>query len=99
MLIQYSYLVNIILKYIFKIFNIFFSLNYLENKKSKTLYVRGLDVNKFNTKELYNLFGNFGNIKYIVLMKSKNAVLMEFENVEFATQAKDFLNNTVYGGG
>lgn len=24
---------------------------------------------------------------------------MEFENVEFATQAKDFLNNTMYGGG
>lgn len=30
-------------------------------------------------------------------MKEKNAILIEFENVEFATQAKDFLNNQPFG--
>lgn len=80
MLIQYFYLVYYLIK---KIFILYFY--FQENKKSKTLYIRGLDVNKVNAKELYNLFGNFGNIKYIVLMKQKNAVLMEFENVDFAT--------------
>lgn len=60
---------------------------------SKVLYVRGLDNPFIKVEMIYNLFSNFGNITQIMFLKSKNCALVEYENVEFATICKDFLNN------
>jgi len=70
----------------------------LENRKSPVIYVRGLDSPVIKTHMLLNLFANFGNVMKIVFMRQKKASLIEFENMDFATQAKDFLNNTVFLG-
>jgi hypothetical protein len=45
-----------------------------------------------------NLFLNFGNVTKICFMRDKMASLIEFEDIEFATQSKDFLNNTKFFG-
>jgi RNA recognition motif. (a.k.a. RRM, RBD, or RNP domain) len=45
---------------------------------------------------IYNLFSNYGNIAKILFMKQKRQALVEFETVEQATVAKDYLNNLVY---
>lgn len=34
-----------------------------------------------------------------MFLKKNNIILMEFQNINFATQAKDFLNNTYFLGG
>ncbi len=47
---------------------------------------------------VFNLFGTFGNIIKIAFITDKNAVLIEYQNQEFATQAKNFLHNTMYLG-
>ena len=66
---------------------------FLENKKSKVIYVRGLQNKIINMNILYNLFSNFGNILKIIFLRLKHVALIEFENVFYATQTKDFLNN------
>ena len=43
-----------------------------------------------------NLFMNFGNVLKICFMREKYAALVEFEDQDFATQAKDFLNGTTF---
>lgn len=70
----------------------------LENKKSKVIYVRGLENQNLKIQWLMNLFLNFGNVTKICLMRDKMASLIEFEDIEFATQSKDFLNNTKFFG-
>jgi len=47
---------------------------------------------------IYNIFSNFGNIVSIVFVKDKAAALLEFENQEFASIAKEYLNNIVFMG-
>jgi len=39
------------------------------------------------------LFLSFGNIHLIIFAREKHFALIEFTNQEFATQAKDYLNN------
>ncbi len=51
-----------------------------------------------NAYVLYNLFSNFGNITKIMFLRNKRSALIEFENMEFATHAKDFLNGQTYLG-
>ena len=68
----------------------------IENKKSPVIYVRGLDDPQIKVEWLMNLFMNFGNVTKICFMREKFAALVEFEDLEFATQAKDFLNGTCF---
>lgn len=70
----------------------------LENRKSKVIYVRGLENPKMTIIMIYNLFSNFGNILKIIFLRNKSAALIEFENISYATQAKDSLNNLVFFG-
>ena len=65
----------------------------LENKKSKVIYVRGLENMNVQIKHLYNLFSNFGNILMMILFPKKKYCLVDFETTEHATNAKDNLNN------
>jgi len=69
-----------------------------ENKKSPVLHVNGLEHKEIRVQMLYNIFSNFGNILKIIFMKSKASALIEFENVDYATIAKDYLNNIVFMG-
>lgn len=48
---------------------------------------------------MHNIFSNFGNIKFIILIKSKQNVLMEFENEIHSTYAKDHLSGVYFAGG
>ena len=68
----------------------------LENKKSKVVYVRGLESEYINLKIIYNLFSNFGNIFKIIFLKKKSVALIDYETVINASHAKDHLNNIVF---
>ena len=45
---------------------------------------------------VYNIFSNFGNIQKIIFIKFKGAALVEYENAEYSTLAKDYLNNIIF---
>ena len=47
---------------------------------------------------LYNIFSNFGNILKIIFIRSKAAALIEFENCDYSTISKDYLNNILFMG-
>lgn len=70
----------------------------VENKENAVLYVKGLEDRGIKVNMLYNIFSNFGNITKIVFVRRKSAALIEYENVEYATKAKDYLNNIVFMG-
>lgn len=48
----------------------------LENKKSRVIYVRGLEKRNLSTKKIYNLFSNFGNIELILYFTDKGYCLI-----------------------
>ncbi len=66
--------------------------------RSPVLYVRGLNHPNFKIQMLYNVFSNFGNILKIIYTRGKASALLEFENTEYSTIAKDYLNNVVFMG-
>jgi len=66
-----------------------------DDKKSQVLYVKGLDDRDISIQMIYNLFSNFGNVLKVIYIRSKTASLLEYENAEYATIAKDYLNNIV----
>jgi len=70
----------------------------VENKECAVLYVKGLEDENIKVQMLYNIFSNFGNIKKIIFIRRQAAALIEYENVEYATKAKDYLNNIVFMG-
>jgi len=70
----------------------------VENKESAVLYVKGLEDENIKVQMLYNIFSNFGNIKKIIFIRRQAAALIEYETVEYATKAKDYLNNIVFMG-
>lgn len=63
---------------------------------SKVLFIKGLDEPGLSVAMIYNVFSNFGNISKIIFMRSKGGALIEFHSVEYATIAKDFLNNLFF---
>lgn len=67
-----------------------------ENKKSKVLYVKGLEHKDIKVHMLHNIFSNFGNILKIIFIPSKSAALVEFENPDYSTICMDYLNNVVF---
>lgn len=74
---------------------------FLQNKLedeliSKVLYVKGFSNKALNVHHIYNLFSNFGEIRKIILIRVKEIGLIEFENIEYAKTAKEFLNNLFY---
>jgi len=66
-----------------------------DDKKSQVLYVKGLEDRDIQIQMIYNLFSNFGNVLKVIFIRSKAAALLEYENAEYATIAKDYLNNIV----
>lgn len=70
----------------------------MENKPSSVVYCRGINIEKVTMEDLFNLFSNYGNILKIVYIKYKQAILVEYQNYEHSTNAKDYLNNlNLYG--
>ena len=69
-----------------------------EYKKSQVLYIRNLEHKDIKINMLYNIFSNFGNILKIILIRSKAAALIEFENCYYSAISKDYLNNIVFMG-
>jgi hypothetical protein len=51
----------------------------LENRKSKVVYVRGLDDLSITIRFILNVFGNFGNVLKIIFLRNKSSCLIEFE--------------------
>lgn len=41
--------------------------------------------------QLFNLFSAFGNIHKMIFLKAKYAVLVEYENIDHACLAKQYL--------
>eukprot|EP01017_Pseudomicrothorax_dubius_P045956 TRINITY_DN8031_c0_g1_i1.p1 TRINITY_DN8031_c0_g1~~TRINITY_DN8031_c0_g1_i1.p1 ORF type:complete len:618 (-),score=92.15 TRINITY_DN8031_c0_g1_i1:126-1979(-) len=70
----------------------------LSDHKSPVIYVKGFDSEIVNVTMIYNVFSNFGNIMKIMYMRLKGIALIEYETVEFATIAKDYLNNMNFIG-
>ena len=60
--------------------------------------MKGLEDENIKVQMLYNIFSNFGNIKKIIFIRRQAAALIEYETVEYATKAKDYLNNIVFMG-
>lgn len=55
------------------------------------LFVRSIP--SYHTiRSLYNVLQNFGNIRKIIAIWHKESMLVEYEHIEDASQAKDFLN-------
>lgn len=67
--------------------------NVFAGEASKVLFVKGLEDPHIKVNFIYNLFSNFGNITKIIFLRNKNGALIEFQSIEYATIAKDFLNN------
>lgn len=67
---------------------------YLPEKPSNIVSVKGLNVFKTSIGHLYNLFSNFGNIVKIYYSPSNNyTCLVEYDRVEASALAKLYLNN------
>ena len=62
------------------------------------LYVKGLEHKDIKVRMLYNIFSNFGNIRKIIFIRRQAAALIEYDTVDYATKAKDYLNNIVFMG-
>jgi hypothetical protein len=60
--------------------------------------VRGIDVPNVTLELLWNLFSNFGNIVKMLLLRNKSAVLIEYEKMNYANHAKDYMNNVTFMG-
>ena len=63
----------------------------LDNMTSKVLFLRSI-MPYHTIKSIYNILSNFGNVIKIIHMVQKESMLAEFEHIEDAAQAKDFLN-------
>jgi len=51
-----------------------------------------------NGQMIFNLFCNYGNILQIQIFWKKNSALIEYENVLFSSQAKDYLSYKIWFG-
>lgn len=49
-------------------------------------------------KMLYNIFSTFGNIERMIFFKDKSSVLIEYQQVEQASIAKEYLNDIEFQG-
>jgi RNA recognition motif-containing protein len=67
-------------------------------KKSAVLHVNCLENKDIKVQMLFNIFSNFGNITKIIFMRSKTSALIEFENADYASVARDYLNNIMFMG-
>ena len=67
-------------------------------RKSKVIYVRGINTKIVTLNMIKNIFSNFGNILKLIFMKDKGCGLLEFENIVYATKAKDYMNNLNLSG-
>eukprot|EP01017_Pseudomicrothorax_dubius_P003886 TRINITY_DN10664_c0_g1_i4.p1 TRINITY_DN10664_c0_g1~~TRINITY_DN10664_c0_g1_i4.p1 ORF type:complete len:299 (-),score=50.52 TRINITY_DN10664_c0_g1_i4:88-984(-) len=65
----------------------------LSDYRSSVIYVRGFDGELVSANMIYNLFSNFGNIVKIMYTRAKGIAFIEFENMEYAAIARDYLNN------
>lgn len=63
-----------------------------QNRKSPVIYIRDLDLDIIDGRILFNLFSNYGNILQIQIFQKKSSALIQYENILFATQAKDYLS-------
>jgi hypothetical protein len=67
-------------------------------RKSKVIYARWFDKKNVTLKMLYNIFSTYGNIEKMILLKERSSVLVQYESLEHASQAKEALNDVVYFG-
>lgn len=47
---------------------------------------------------LYNIFSTFGNIERMIFFKDKSSVLIEYQKIEQASIAKDYMNDIRFQG-
>lgn len=70
----------------------------LENRKSKVIYCRGLEDEKITLEIIYNLFSNFGDILKIIFIRKKKTALIEYETINYASYAREYMNNIKFFG-
>eukprot|EP01017_Pseudomicrothorax_dubius_P027440 TRINITY_DN3165_c0_g1_i1.p1 TRINITY_DN3165_c0_g1~~TRINITY_DN3165_c0_g1_i1.p1 ORF type:complete len:580 (-),score=105.25 TRINITY_DN3165_c0_g1_i1:146-1885(-) len=61
--------------------------------RSPVVYVKGFDSELVNVTMIYNIFSNFGNVEKIMYMRAKGIALIEFETIDYASIAREYLNN------
>ena len=47
---------------------------------------------------LYNVFSNFGDICKLIFLKKKKCCLIEYESINYASYAKEYMNNMPFFG-
>lgn len=62
------------------------------------IYCRGLEEEKITMDIIYNLFSNFGDILKIIFIRKKKAALIEYENINYASYAREYMNNVKFFG-
>ena len=62
------------------------------------LYCRGLEDEKITMEIIYNLFSNFGDILKIIYIRKKKTALIEYETINYASYAREYMNNVKFFG-
>lgn len=47
---------------------------------------------------IYNLFSNFGDILKIIFIRKKKTALIEYETINYASYAREYMNNIIFFG-
>lgn len=67
-------------------------------RKSKVIYARWFQKERVDMDMLYNIFSTFGNIERMIFFKDKSSVLIEYQKIEQASIAKDYMNDIRFQG-
>ncbi len=66
---------------------------YANQNRSKVICLKQMNSQAINLLMIFNLFCNYGNISSIVFVHLKDIILIEYDNILSAVNARDFLNN------
>lgn len=66
--------------------------------KTKVIYANHFDPSKTTLTQIFNLFSAFGNIEKMIFLKSKQAVIIEYDLPAHAGMAKDCLGDCTFNG-
>lgn len=70
----------------------------IEQKCSCVVNVRGLESSNITNEVIASLFSNFGNISKVLFLRKKHTALVEYNEVDSASVAKEMLNNLTFYG-
>lgn len=69
-----------------------------QDKKTKVIFARWFDKNVVTINQIFNIFSAFGNIDKVIYLKEKSSALIQFNKVEYAVLAKEYLQHIEFQG-